>query len=129
MRRLLSRRLGGRTARPITHLFALKAVAVEGVRSQAALAERLTVDAPQVSRIVDRLVEDGLVRRCAGDDRRCVRLEVTEAAQPELELLRAETLWVEEEASRHLTEAEVRELKRLLDKLQTGLLPGDETGP
>jgi DNA-binding MarR family transcriptional regulator len=120
IRRLLTRRLSGRTSRPFTQLLALKAIG-EGVRGQTALAERLSIDAPAVSRLVERLVEDGMVKRCAGEDRRCVRLEVTEAARPDMELLRAEALWMEEEAGRHLTADELRELKRLLDKLQTGL--------
>ncbi len=121
IRRLLSRRLSGRTGRPLSQLLALKAIGVDGVHGQAALAERMSVDAPAVSRLVDRLVEDGLVKRGAGENRRCVRLEVTEAARPSIELLMAEARWVEEEAGRHLTAVELRELKRLLDKLQAGL--------
>ncbi len=129
MHRLITRRLSVRTSRPLMQLLALKAVAMEGVRTQAALAERLLVDAPATSRLVDRLVEDGLVKRCAGEDRRCVRLEVTEAARADLDALQAETLWAEAEASRHLTPQEVRELKRLMEKLQVGLARAHEPPP
>jgi DNA-binding MarR family transcriptional regulator len=102
-------------------LVALKFIAVEGVRSQAVLAERMMVDAPAVSRTVDRLEEDGLVKRCAGEDRRCVRLESTPAGLKELEHLEAAEQRLDEEVLQHLSASEMNELKRLLDKLQTGL--------
>ncbi|HEX8434389.1 MarR family winged helix-turn-helix transcriptional regulator [Archangium sp.] len=102
-------------------LVALKFMALEGVRSQAALAERMMVDAPAVSRMVDRLEEDGLVKRCAGEDRRCVRLESTPAGLDELKYLEAAEQALDEEVQQHLTASEMRELKRLLEKLQTGL--------
>ena len=121
LHRLITRRLSGRTRRPFLQLLALKAIGVEGIRTQAALAERLLVDAPAVSRLVDRLEEEGLVMRRAGPDRRCVRLEVTASSQVDLEVLHEETRWLEGEVSRHLTAEEMRELKRLLEKLQVGL--------
>ncbi|WP_239469768.1 MarR family winged helix-turn-helix transcriptional regulator [Archangium violaceum] len=115
--------MSGRTRRPFQQLVALKVIE-EGVRTQAALAERLLMDAPAVSRMVDRLEEEGLVRRCAGEDRRCVRLEVTEASHADISVLREAGLWLDEEASQHLTPSEMRELKRLLEKLQAGLTQG-----
>ncbi|HYO51894.1 MarR family winged helix-turn-helix transcriptional regulator [Archangium sp.] len=121
--RLLTRRLSGRTRRPLTQLLALKFIAARGVRTQAELAERLLVDAPAVSRLVDRLEEDGLVKRCTGEDRRSVRLQVTEASRAELAVLEEEAQWLDDEAGRHLTPSELSELKRLLDKLQVGLMP------
>jgi DNA-binding MarR family transcriptional regulator len=126
LHRLITRRLSGRTRRPFQQLLALKAIAAEGVHTQAALAERLLVDAPAVSRLVDRLEEEGLVKRCAGADRRCVRLEVTEASQPELAVLSQEMQGMETEVSRHLGPEEMRELRRLLEKLQAGLTQGQE---
>jgi MarR family transcriptional regulator, transcriptional regulator for hemolysin len=125
LRRLLVRRLiprlGEQTSRPFMQLVALKFIAVEGVRSQAALAERMMVDAPAVSRMVDRLEEDGLVKRCAGEDRRCVRLESTPAGLQELKFLEAAEHSLDEELLQHLTASEMSELKRLMEKLQTGL--------
>lgn len=129
LHRLITRRLSGRTRRPLQHLLALKYIAFKGVRTQAELAERLIMDAPAVSRLMDRLEEDGLVKRCAGEDRRCVRLEVTEASLPEIELLEQEVRVVDGEALRHLTAAEGRELKRLLEKVQAGLLQEPATPP
>jgi len=124
--RLMTRRLSGRTRRPFQQLLALKAIATEGVRTQAALAERLLVDAPAVSRLVDRLEEEGLVKRGAGEDRRCVRLEVTEASQPDLEVLSQEIEGMEAEFGRHLSAEEMRDLRRLLEKLQAGLTQNHE---
>jgi len=119
--RLLTRRLSGKTRRPLTQLLAVKFVAERGVRTQAELAERLLVDAPAVSRLVDRLEEEGLMERCAGEDRRCVKLQATDAGRAELGVLEEATQSLDEDASRYLTEAEMVELKRLLEKLQAGL--------
>jgi DNA-binding MarR family transcriptional regulator len=119
--RLLTRRLSAKTRRPLTQLLAVKFVAMRGVRTQAELAERLLVDAPAVSRLVDRLEEEGLMKRCAGEDRRCVKLQATEAGQAELGVLEEATQSLDEDSGRYLTEAEMAELKRLLEKLQAGL--------
>jgi MarR family transcriptional regulator for hemolysin len=119
--RLVSRRLSGRTRRPFNQLIAVKFIARLGVRTQAELAERMLMDAPAVSRLVDRLEEEGLVERCAGVDRRCVRLQVTEAGREALTVLDEADQWVQAEAGRYLTPEEMRELMRLLGKLQAGL--------
>ena len=119
--RLLTRRLSRQTRRPLQHLLAMKYIALKKVRTQAELAELLAVDAPAVSRLVDRLEEDGMVKRCAGADRRCVRLEVTEASGAEVEVLEEVVRDVDAELSQFLAPTEMRELKRLLEKLQEGL--------
>ncbi|MET0401817.1 MAG: MarR family transcriptional regulator [Cystobacter sp.] len=118
MYRLLNRRLSTRTRRPFHQLVALKAIASRDVRTQAQLAERLTMDAPAVSRMVDRLVEEGLVTRGAGEDRRCVHLQVTNACWPDVEVLEVEAQRVEDELGRHLSPEEMSELRRLLEKMQ-----------
>jgi DNA-binding MarR family transcriptional regulator len=120
--RLLTRRLGKRTDRPFMQMVALKAIDRGEVQSQAALAERLLVDPPAVSRLVDRLVEDGLMKRRAGQDRRCVRLEVTEAGREEVAVYHSELERLEAEVRKHLTAQEVKTLRHLLEKLQTGLM-------
>ncbi|WAM24095.1 MarR family transcriptional regulator [Myxococcus sp. NMCA1] len=121
IRRLLTERLGEQTSRPFMQLLALKSIA-DGVRSQAAIAERLLVDAPAVSRLVARLEEDGLVKRSTAEDRRCARLELSPAGQTELNLLRDALLWTDAELLRYLTAQEMAEFKRLTVKLLTGLL-------
>lgn len=120
--RLLTRRLSGHTRRPFQHLVALKQIGMRGACTQAKLAENLLIDAPAASRMVDRLEEEGLVKRCAGEDRRSVRLEVTDAGLGEVELLEEQVRALDREAGRYLTATEVRELKRLLEKLHAGLL-------
>jgi len=120
VRRHLSEILGGRTSRPITQLLALKAIS-EGVRNQVALAERLMVDPPAVSRLVERLVEDGLARRMAGEDRRCVRLELTPEGELELGLLRETLRVLDGELLQYLSHEELSELQRLMEKLRRGM--------
>jgi MarR family transcriptional regulator, transcriptional regulator for hemolysin len=102
-------------------LLVLKHVGVMGIHSQAAIAERLLIDAPAVSRLVDRLEEDGLVERRAGENRRCVRLEITEAGRKEYLALSQASEWLERASRDFLAPEESAELSRLLDKLQNGL--------
>ncbi|WP_375758146.1 MarR family winged helix-turn-helix transcriptional regulator [Corallococcus exercitus] len=102
-------------------LLVLKYIGAHGIHSQAAIAERLLVDAPAVSRLVDRLEEDGLVARRAGENRRCVRLEITDAGRKECQALERAAEWVDAQARTYLAPPELEELSRLLDKLQTGL--------
>lgn len=121
LHRLLNRRLAARTRRPFHQLLALKVIAVRGVRTQAQLAEQLLIDAPAASRLVDKLAEEGLVTREAGEDRRCVCLKVTNGCWPDVEVMEEETRRVDEEVARFLTAEEMTELKRLLDKVQQAL--------
>ncbi|MFB1483719.1 MarR family winged helix-turn-helix transcriptional regulator [Corallococcus sp. RDP092CA] len=102
-------------------LLVLKNIGVRGIHSQALIAERLLIDAPAVSRLVDRLEEDGLVERHAGENRRCVRLEITEAGRREFQALEVAAQWVDAQAREFLPPPEAEELSRLLDKLQAGL--------
>lgn len=132
--RLLTRRLSVRSRRPLTQLLAVKFIAMRGVRTQAELAERLLVDAPAVSRLVDRLEEEGLVKRCAGEDRRCVKLQATDAGRVAMEALEEATRSLDEDAARILTESELVELNRLLEKLlegwsQVAAQPGEGESP
>lgn|GEM_PF-931726 len=120
LRRHLTDKLGARTSRPFNQLLALKAIS-EGVRKQSALAERLMVDAPAASRLVDRLEEEGLVLRRAGEDRRCFRLELTAAGEHDLAHLLDVLREMDGELEEYLPEPELSELKRLMEKLQVGL--------
>ena len=124
VRRLLYRELtqwlSRYDARPVTQLSALRVIANGEVRSQTELAERLLIDAPAASRLVDRLEGDGLLRRCQGLDRRSVGLEVTRKAAAHIEQLEAGLRWLDEEVRRHLTDDEVMVASKLICKLQTG---------
>ncbi|RKG54589.1 MarR family transcriptional regulator [Corallococcus sp. CA054B] len=128
--RLLTQKVGEQTDRPLMQLLVLKNIGIHGIHSQAQIAERLLIDAPAVSRLVDRLEEDGLVERRAGENRRCVRLEITDAGRREIQALELAAHWVDGQARAFLAPPEVEELSRLLDKLQTGLfqLLGNEPG-
>ncbi|RKH22181.1 MarR family transcriptional regulator [Corallococcus praedator] len=119
--RLLSQKVGEQTDRPLMQLLVLKYIHVLDIHSQAVIAERLLIDAPAVSRLVDRLEEDGLVERRAGENRRCVRLEITDAGRKEFQALQRATEWLDEEAKAYLAPEEFEELSRLLEKLQGGL--------
>ncbi|NNB91584.1 MarR family transcriptional regulator [Corallococcus exiguus] len=119
--RLLTQKVGEQTDRPLMQLLVLKNIGIYGIHSQAQIAERLLIDAPAVSRLVDRLEEDGLVERRAGENRRCVRLEITDAGRRELQALELAAHWVDAQARAFLAPPEVDELSRMLEKLQAGL--------
>jgi MarR family transcriptional regulator for hemolysin len=121
LRSLTRRHSAEISPRPFVQLRALATVRDEAIGTQAALAERMAIDAPAASRLVDRLVEDGLLTRCVGADRRCVRLAVTGAADREIAQAEQVLDQVEAELLRHLTAAEARTLAALLGKLAAGL--------
>jgi DNA-binding MarR family transcriptional regulator len=127
LHRVVTRRLSQHTDRPFMQMLALRVIDRGEVHGQAALAERLLVDAPAASRLVERLVEDGLLKRCAGEDRRCVRLEVTGAGHEEALALDSELQSLEGEVRKYLTAQELRTLRQLLDKLHDGLKEGGES--
>ena len=116
-RRLLMRRIAGESQRTWVQLRTLQAIAEEDVRTQASLAECLMIDAPQASRVVSRLEADGLLERCAGTDRRCVRMSVTPAADEELLVLRRSLAWLDSETCGVLSVDERQTFSLLLDKV------------
>lgn len=119
--RSLSHETAAKCALTYQQLVALQAVESEDVRNQSGLAERLLIDAAAASRLVDRLSEEGLLKRLAGEDRRCVRLEVTPAGSQLVKLLRVEFENMEAQLERYLTEREVKSLEQLLEKVSAGL--------
>ena len=121
LHRRLTQRVGAESDRPYQQLRALRAIDRERVETQSALAERLCIDAPAASRLVDRLVKDGLLKRRAGDDRRCVHLAVTRKAAPEIEAMSAGVEWIDEEIGSILTASELKTFQRVLDKLNSAL--------
>lgn len=121
LNRSLARHVAQKTTRPLLHLIALRSILRAEVQTQAALAERLLIDAAAASRLVDRLEKEGLVRRCAGINRRCVRLEVTRAAQREVEIIESGLEWLDQQIRQYASPQEIRRTSRLLEKLQDGL--------
>jgi MarR family transcriptional regulator, transcriptional regulator for hemolysin len=122
LHRVLVRRLAGSTERPLLQLSALRVIARDEARTPSELSARLLIDAPAASRLVDRLARDGLLRRAEGADRRRVHLKLTPAGRSELRLLEEALGSVDDELRRHLTPKELDTAKRLLAKLQHGLL-------
>ncbi len=124
LHRALVRHVAERSELPITHLMALRVVASSEVQTQAELAERLLIDAPAASRMVAGLERDGLIKRTAGEDRRCVCLQVTAAAKKEVAIIEEGLLWLEREVRKHLTQKEFDTSKALLKKLQVAMASG-----
>lgn len=84
------------------------------------LAEMLRVTPGAITQFVDGLVEMGLVRREEDPkDRRIIRIKLTELAKIKLEELRKGYLVSASQVFDVLTDAEVKELLRLLDKVDT----------
>ena len=122
LNRLVSRRLAEQCGRPFLQLRVLRAIAKGEAQTQSEVAEFLIIDPPAVSRMVDKLEAEGLLKRCQGKDRRCVRLEVTPEALPQIDALETELQWLEREVHKHLTADEVATVMRLLGKLQAGMV-------
>jgi len=79
------------------------------------IGRELVVAVPDVTRLVDRLQEDGLVRRSRCPvDRRVVRVEITEAGLARLEELDAPMIELHKRQIGHLHEDELRTISRLL---------------
>jgi MarR family transcriptional regulator, transcriptional regulator for hemolysin len=121
LHRHFTRHLAHRTSRSFLELRALRAISREDVRTQVALADRLLVDTAAVSRLVAKLEQDGLLVRQPGEDRRCVRLEVTAEGEAQVQLLEQELAALQTRTREHLTADEAQTLSRLLEKLHAGL--------
>lgn len=120
------RKLAERTERPWLQLLALYAIEHDEVSTQAALAERLQVDAPAMSRLAAALERDGSIRRVEGADRRCVRFRVTAKAKRDVKVFEQGLRWLDAEAARHLSARDLAALMKLMTRLQAGI--ADTTG-
>lgn len=119
--RRLSQRVAQESERPHQQLKALRAIETEHISTQAELAERLCIDAPAASRLVDRLEEDGLLKRKPGENRRCVKLETTKRADKEIAAMNVSYEWLDKEMRRHLSAAELKTFEKIMEKLNTAL--------
>lgn len=82
---------------------------------------RLVTRLPDVTRLVDRLVEAGLVERTRGaEDRRVVLARITTQGLSMLRKLDKPVLDLHAQTLGHLTRQELRELNRLLEKARRG---------
>lgn len=123
--RRVRHRLTRDSSRAFQQLRALRVIAQEQIVTQTALAERLRIDPPAASRLVDRLEKDGLLERCPGSDRRCVHLKTTKEAEPEIAALTAGLDWLEAQIRSCLPPDEARTFERLLDRINAVLASSD----
>lgn len=127
--RVLTRRLIHVTSCTFQQLVALKAIVREGLKTQSELAERLLTDAPAVSRLVDRLEQDRLLRRTAGEDRRSVKLEVTALGMEQVELLEEALRAVDKQLRAQLTKDELAVFSKALTKVTEALSVDPDARP
>jgi DNA-binding MarR family transcriptional regulator len=98
----------------------------EGVRASKIGCE-LVVRVPDVTRLVDRLVDMGLVERCACEkDRRVVYVKITDAGLDLLGRLDEPVRRLHEETLGHLTPDELGTMIGLMDRARASL---EEDGP
>jgi MarR family transcriptional regulator, transcriptional regulator for hemolysin len=128
MHRLLTRRLAPQTEWTLLHLRALRVISMGEATTQAELADALLIDPSAVSRLVDRLVDDGLLVRGEGRDRRSFRLVLTPAGKHQLGFLTAELAQIDRQAKQHLSSEDLATLLRLMETLRAALADADERG-
>lgn len=123
IQRVLAERLARSTPRPVLQLFALRVIARGEIQKQSELAERLLIDAPSASRLVQRLERDGLLCRAVGADRRCATLSVTREAAPLVSHVDDALAWMNAELGREFTSEELATLDALLSRVRAAF-PG-----
>lgn len=91
------------------------------------IGARMVTREPDVTRLLERLVQDGLVARDRSDeDRRVVRITITPAGLKLLARLDEPMQRIHRESLGHLARAEITELNRLLVKARQPFLEGDK---
>ena len=121
LHRTMVKQLSQDATRPFQQMSVLRLVAQGEVETQAELVDRMSIDPPAVSRLVAKLEAEGLLRRSECADRRCVKLEITARAKPEVETFLASLAWLEREVRKHVTPAELEATVRTLRKVKEGL--------
>ena len=99
---------------------------LRGARPKAAkisqIAERMITRDPDVTRLVDRLIKQGLVRRERdGDDRRVVLVEITGAGLALLSRLDGPAGEYTDAAMAGLKQSQLRTLDTLLNEIRAGI--------
>lgn len=86
------------------------------------VAQRLVSPVPDVTRLIDRLVRDGLVTRDRGaEDRRVVYVAITSKAQTLLRKIEKPLAVHHKNGLGRLTRADLKDLIRLLEKARSGM--------
>ena len=88
------------------------------------VGSRLITRVPDITRLVNRLIEAGLVIRTRTDaDRRVARVSITDAGRALLDKLDGPVLEMHHRQLSHLTEKELAEFNRLLEKARAASPP------
>ena len=90
------------------------------------IGDRMIQVVPAMTGLLDRLEKQGLVQRerCT-EDRRVVYVELTEAARGLLERMDNPVMELHKQLIGHLTQAELKELSRLLEKARVSVQSED----
>ena len=90
------------------------------------IGDRMIQVVPAMTGLLDRLEKQGLVQRerCT-EDRRVVYVELTEAARGLLERMDNPVMELHKQLIGHLTQAELKELSRLLEKARASVQSQD----
>ncbi len=97
-------------------------LALEGSLSQAALAERMRIEAPTLAGIVERMERDGwIVREPCKRDRRKKLLRVTDRVEPIWEQVTEAGLRIRAKATKGLDPDKLQTLIRSLEQIQQNL--------
>jgi DNA-binding MarR family transcriptional regulator len=100
--------------------YAVLATLASGADSASQICRGISYDAGAMTRMIDRLEQRGLLQRVrVGDDRRTVKLHLTEEGKALYPRMRASAMGVVNDLLRGFTKAEARQLegflKRMLD--------------
>jgi MarR family transcriptional regulator, organic hydroperoxide resistance regulator len=97
----------------------------KGGLRQTDLAEMTSIDASTLSRLITRLVHDGLVRRTRSkQDSREVTVQLTRKAETLLRKLIPIAVGLQKAATRNLSKRDLATLKRVLRKMHGNLTQG-----
>jgi DNA-binding MarR family transcriptional regulator len=95
----------------------------KGGLRQTDLAEMTSIDASTLSRLITRLVHDGLVRRTRSkEDSREVAVQLTRKAGTAMRKLVPTAVGLQKTATRNLSKRDLATLKRVLRKMHDNLI-------
>jgi len=101
---------------------AIKALYNESPLTHGALAEKCGKDRPTMTRIVDILIKKDLSRRIEHpSDRRCLRLELTEAGVEKVERLAPKVAAIRMKAWENLSDEDFAHFERILNTIYANL--------
>ncbi|QYK48224.1 MAG: MarR family transcriptional regulator [Phycisphaeraceae bacterium] len=95
------------------------AIAEDGTRTCSEIGEHMVTPVPDVTRLIDRLEDQGLVRRARdGNDRRITRVKITRAGLDILAALDKPVLRAHKEQLGHVSQRDLGQLLVLLAKIR-----------